>query len=255
MTAPQSRLRLWIDTDVGGDPDDAVALALAALDSGVELIGVSTVLGDVAARAAVAREVLSAFGGEAPVYAGPPPLDALDHVDALLAIGPLTNVAYLVERGAAIPARVAVMGGALAPTFHRGERHEVEFNFSCDPHAAATVVERVPHAVLVPLDVTARLVLDDRSTHALCTAAPSLRASVARWNRDGSPLCLHDPLALLALLGAAPVETRHIALVVDADGRVRETSDGTAHETVVDVDARVAIDRVLQRLGALPEGD
>ena len=255
MTDAPSRVRLWVDTDVGGDPDDAVALALAVHHPQVELVGVSTVLGDVEARARVARELLAALGYAVPVHAGLAPAGALESADALLAIGPFTNVARLVESNAPIPARVAVMGGLLAPTFHRGERHEVDFNVACDTDAAAIVFERVPAAVIVPLDVTARLVLDDRATSALYEAAPPLRASIERWTSNGNPLCLHDPLALLALLGDAPVTISRLRLAFDRYGRTLQTAEGTPHDVVTDVDVQLAIDRMLQLLGVQPEGD
>jgi len=48
-------VRLWIDTDVGTNPDDAVALLCAAGHRDVDLVGVSTVDGDTEWRAEVAR--------------------------------------------------------------------------------------------------------------------------------------------------------------------------------------------------------
>ena len=35
-------MRLWIDTDIGDDPDDTVALWCAARSSDAQLVGVST---------------------------------------------------------------------------------------------------------------------------------------------------------------------------------------------------------------------
>ena len=52
-------MRLWIDTDVGTNPDDAVALLCAAGHRDVDLVGVSTVDGDTEWRAEIARSLLA----------------------------------------------------------------------------------------------------------------------------------------------------------------------------------------------------
>ena len=54
MTAAGARLRLWVDTDVGDDPDDAVALLCASAHPAVDLVGVSTTGGDTEWRAELA---------------------------------------------------------------------------------------------------------------------------------------------------------------------------------------------------------
>ena len=51
-------MRLWIDTDVGTNLDDAVALLCAAGHRDVELVGVSTVDGDTEWRAEIARTLV-----------------------------------------------------------------------------------------------------------------------------------------------------------------------------------------------------
>lgn len=63
--------KVWLDTDIGTDVDDAVALTLALLSPEVELVGVSTVYGDVALRSRMVLKML-ALGGRSsiPVYSG-----------------------------------------------------------------------------------------------------------------------------------------------------------------------------------------
>jgi hypothetical protein len=59
-------------------------------------------------------------------------------------------------------------------------------------------------------------------------------------------VCLHDPLAVLTALDDAPVTRAARSLTIDGRGRVRvDGRQGTAHETVIGVDARAAIQRVL----------
>ena len=45
--------KVWLDTDIGSDVDDAVALTLALLSPEIELIGISTVYGDVSLRSRI----------------------------------------------------------------------------------------------------------------------------------------------------------------------------------------------------------
>ena len=64
-------MKVWIDTDVGGDIDDALTLLLALASPEVELVGVSTVFENTLARAEIAKTLLSMGGRpEVPVYAG-----------------------------------------------------------------------------------------------------------------------------------------------------------------------------------------
>ena len=68
------------------------------------------------------------------------------------------------------------------------------------------------------------------------------------------PIRLHDPLALVALMGEPIVSTRRVCLVVDGDGRVSEDPDGRECEVVddVDVDAALADRARPHRTGADP---
>src|SRR6266571_5650869 len=60
-----------IDTDIGDDIDDTLALALALRSPEIELHGVTTVFGDTQRRAHLAAHLLQIFGREdAPVAAG-----------------------------------------------------------------------------------------------------------------------------------------------------------------------------------------
>ncbi|MDE2998542.1 MAG: nucleoside hydrolase [Gemmatimonadota bacterium] len=63
--------KIILDTDIGDDVDDALALAFALLCGEIELVGVTTVFRDTARRAELACCILDALGrGEVPVYAG-----------------------------------------------------------------------------------------------------------------------------------------------------------------------------------------
>ena len=51
-------MRIWLDTDIGTDVDDALALAYVLRHPDLELVGISTVFGDLMIRDAIARRLL-----------------------------------------------------------------------------------------------------------------------------------------------------------------------------------------------------
>jgi inosine-uridine nucleoside N-ribohydrolase len=211
------------------------------------LVGVSTVSGDTEWRATVARDLVdtSVFAGarlEANAVRAAQP-------QAVLAIGPLTNVARLLARGYR-PPRLALMGGTRRPVRHRGEDMTVEYNFASDPAAASTVVNGDADVLVCPLDVTVRMGLDAEEFAALAAADGRLAPHFEEWARAqaGAPVCLHDPLALLALVGEPVVRTERRSFAVEPDGKLVDDVDGAEHEVVVDVDAPAAKARILALL-------
>ena len=63
-------MKILLDTDIGSDIDDALALLLLLHLPDVEIVGVTTVYGDVDIRAKVVKKILDARGVEVPVVAG-----------------------------------------------------------------------------------------------------------------------------------------------------------------------------------------
>jgi len=244
-------VRLWIDTDVGDNPDDAVALLCARAHPDVDLVGVSTTGGRTEWRGEIARQFVDR---DVDVVAGEHPDELATRFraaapDALLAIGPLTNIAALHALGLVITP-LTIMGGAIVPVRHRGRLRRAERNFSQDPVAAGMVLAAVG-STIVPLDVTVAMRLEPSVLDQLLRAAPELLPEVERWNAaQDEPIVLHDPLALLVALGETHVQIEPHRLSVDAvDGSVRESDAGREHAVVVSVDAPAAVDRVLGLLG------
>jgi inosine-uridine nucleoside N-ribohydrolase len=249
-------VRLWVDTDVGDDPDDVVALLCAAALDVVDLVGVSTVPGVPLVQPALAAAIV-----DAPVHSGEDPRalvagfrDAAP--EALLAIGPLANVAALLDAGVDLPPST-VMGGVLEPVHHRGVRLDAEHNFATQPAAAARVVAATD-ATLVTLDTTLRTRVSPADLERLTRAVPLLAREVAAWfarrraqgvPEDALALFLHDPLALLVAVAAVDVRRRTLPLTVDpASGVVRVDDDGRAHDVITEVDGARVVARVVDAI-------
>ncbi|KAK8856884.1 nucleoside hydrolase [Apiospora arundinis] len=72
-TTNDDRIKVIVDTDIGTDPDDGLALAYLVLHPRCNLLGVTIVTDDVQKRAAVASVLLRALGPEAakiPIHCG-----------------------------------------------------------------------------------------------------------------------------------------------------------------------------------------
>ncbi|HSK67689.1 MAG TPA: nucleoside hydrolase [Candidatus Limnocylindria bacterium] len=220
------RIRLLIDTDVGGDIDDALCLAMALNTPRAELLGVTTVYADNAWRTGLARDMLKVWGREdVPVRRGaerpmlgryphdrglePLPNEAVPFIIdtcrenpgmTVLAIGPLTNVALavLLAPDICVDTRFVLMGGMT------GEKAHPEWNIQCDPEAAAAVLDYC-RPEMVGLNVTERCRLTREEADALVAGGSPrqafLRGEMGRFFRqfDFLPV-LHDPLALAGLL-------------------------------------------------------
>jgi inosine-uridine nucleoside N-ribohydrolase len=188
-------MRIHLDTDLGGDPDDACALAMLLGWPGVELVGITTTIDPGGRRAGCVAHCLQLAGREdVPVAAGAevsmttfrradpegerywprsvvarpsPPGVALDLLDrslaagaTLVAIGPYTNLALLemARPGSLGRVPVVVMGGctrAPAPDLPPW-RPARDFNVQWDTRAAEIVAAAATHLTLATLTATLR---------------------------------------------------------------------------------------------------
>ena len=189
---PAVRRRVLLDTDIGSDIDDAVALAYLLRQPGCELLGITTVTGDAAGRAALASALCDAAGASVPIFPGAerplriaqmqteapqvrrlpgarpqfPRGRALDFLRetirrypgevTLLAVGPLTNVASLFAADPELPRllhSLVLMGGKYSA--YPTPWGPTEWNAIVDPHATAAVLAApVPALVAFGLDIT-----------------------------------------------------------------------------------------------------
>jgi purine nucleosidase len=184
--------KVLLDTDIGSDIDDAVALAYLLCQPRCKLLGITTVTGNAQGRAQLAAALCRAAGVEVPIYAGiESPLvmesmqaeapqtqrlkgtqpqfasgQAIDFLRetirahpqqiTLLAVGPLTNIATLFARDPEIPgllAELVIMGGKYSD--YPTPWGPTEWNIIVDPHAAKQVFSApVPRIRALGLDIT-----------------------------------------------------------------------------------------------------
>ncbi len=270
-----------VDTDIGTNVDDVLALLALAGDPAVSMRAVTTVAGDVELRARHALHVLRLLGRDGvPVHAGaatphsgrpiwPAPDAPGDEaavgsgaVDALIrivrgapgevtvvAIGPLTNVAAAAAREpgwAAALRQLIVMGG----DFSSGR---AEHNIASDPEAARTVLGSGAPALFVGLDVTTTVPFDETDLAAIGSAGHPLAALVARyarlwWNHTGRTSSHpHDALAVLGMLepGLFEITSDRWRVLPDGAWRRDDRAGTVRHATAVDT-ARAR--RALRRL-------
>jgi purine nucleosidase len=289
-------MRVWLDTDLGSDVDDALTLAYVLAHPELQLVGVSTVFGDVALRTRITEAMLALAGVSVPVVTGlgcpltpgregrmfghegrgiladaapvmivesDPEADRVvarleseladAQADVVVAIGPLTNLGALAQRGVALP-RLAIMGGKIQDVMLPGMIPQVpEWNWYCDPVAVQQVLDAsLPApARVVPAEVTFRTALAEGDVERLGTGSEinqALAALCTEWLRfqvegfkSAQPrVALHDPLTAATLVesGLCPFQLERIR--VDARGG-SEILEGEANiEVATDVDpARV----------------
>jgi inosine-uridine nucleoside N-ribohydrolase len=276
---PSARLRapLIIDTDLGGDPDDAVAVAVAALRV-PELALVITTDEVGGERARLARYLLDLAGRpEVPVAAGADlggskyfctdglvprsvPAQAGDVNGAVravvsaagggpvrwLGIGPMTNLAQLAAADAGTAAQLAVtqMGGALA---YR-DPARAEHNVRLDPAAAIAVLTGMRQLTLVTSDVTFNKANEITAGSPIARslsdpAAPPwaglLSRHLDRWFERFHPGTMqHDALALASALGHPALDYARPQVTIADDGRMTADPGGTSLRMAARADYR-----------------
>jgi len=200
-------MNLFLDTDIGSDVDDALALALIAGSPELDLTGVSTVYGDTKLRAQLAKHYLRfTSGADIPIAAGLgearsgksvwwtghegslfSTLDkesvGEDGVQLLvenaaassgdldvLAIGPLTNIAAALDRDPSFERnvrRLVIMGGDF-----RQDDAIAEHNFNSDVSAAQRVFQSELDIVVGGLDLTLTVQMGPEDVAAIASSGP-----------------------------------------------------------------------------------
>jgi purine nucleosidase len=192
--------KVLLDTDIGSDIDDAIALAYLLSHPDCELLGITTVTGEADRRAMMASALCKLAGRQIPIFPGAespliipqqqpraPQASALDKWEhdtrfpqgeaveflrstirkhpgeiTLFGIGPLTNIALLFAADAEIPPLLRALV-LMCGTFADRE-HEfgvTEWNAKLDPHATMIVYRaRPPVHRSIGTDITSQVNMD-----------------------------------------------------------------------------------------------
>lgn len=204
-------MRVHLDTDLGGDPDDACALAMLLGWPDVEVTGITTTADADGLRGGYVRYLLALAGrAEVPLVTGAaesltsreradpfvddrfwpadiepvtsPPGAAMDLISGVargatvIATGPQTNLALLelARPGSLADVRVVVMGGWVRPLGDDlpGWGPDRDWNVAWDIDAAEIVAAAATDLTLVPMAATVR-------THVRAADLPRLRTAGA----------------------------------------------------------------------------
>ena len=146
----------------------------------------------------------------------------------IVAIGPLTNLATLLERHPGIDRdveRVVLMGGA---SFEGNVTPAAEFNIWADPEAAQRVLAAHWPITVMPLDLTHQAYLDDGDLEFL----RGLGSEVGRRTADilepyakfhdewygNRNLVMHDAMAVYEVIDRAAITKQNVAISVETGG-------------------------------------
>ena len=223
-----------LDTDIGSDIDDAVALSYLLRQPRCELLGITTVTGDVQRRASLAEIVCRAAGrGDIPIHCGRrdvllyghgqphvPQFEAVAHLAGgldraensaveflrtairsrpgevvLLTIGPFSNAAILFAVDPEIP---SLLKGIVSMGGRFFEGPPREWNVTCDPVSAAMVynANRQSHTTF-GLDVTMKCRLTKSEVAERFKGQPleTILLMANAWFERAEHMTFHDPLA------------------------------------------------------------
>lgn len=267
------RLPVLLDTDIGNDIDDAVALAYLARQPRCELLGVTTVSGDVQKRAALAEVVLRAAGREdVPIYPGrsepllkgrgqpevgqyetirrlPHRLDrepdsaveflrrtirSRPHEITLLTIGPYSNVALLFALDPEIP---FLLKGVVSMGGRFFGTEGPEWNALVDSTASAMVYHapRRDH-LSVGLNVTLQCRMPAAEVRRRFTGEPlaTVLTLAEAWFSHTEEITFHDPLAATLIFHPGLCGTRKGRIAVDETNGSTTLVEGEGPDRVAD---------------------
>lgn len=249
--------KVILDTDIGTDVDDALALTALMGSKEVDLIGITTVYGDVQLRSTIAMYLCSLLKRSVPTYIGesepmsgrevwmsgsegknlknldsftPQSTSAVDFlvetviaqpktVD-IIAIGPLTNIAQAIQSNQEFEhkvKRVWIMGGDFTQS-------KVEHNFKCDIDAARIVLESNAPISILDLPSSQKAIIRMEEIEQIRNApvfGTHLYSEIMSWieprNQDWT--IPHDPITALSLLAPEFFESSPAGKVkIDSEG-------------------------------------
>ncbi len=251
-------MKVVVDTDIGDDVDDALALALILSCPELELVGVSTVYGDTETRARLAKLILKAWDKpDIPVAVGEgKPLDASrapraeinqapalrEAKEELPPLDPREGHKLLAESVMSDPGNVTVLTIGAMTNLALALREEpalvekaagfvsmagvigqkrAEWNVMCDSAAAEECFSKCA-LTMVGLDVTTRCQLPEEAIGEMEAGndrGKLLRQFIDLWRGGKRNLpTLHDPLAAGLLADPTFCKTERGTVSVDRHG-------------------------------------
>ncbi len=232
-------IKVLLDTDIGSDIDDALCLAYLLAQPECELLGITTVTGDVEKRAMLASVQCKVAGKAIPIYPGAseplliaqkqpdvPQAKALDRWEhetsfprgaaieflrqtirqhpgeiTLLCIGPLTNIALLFRSDPEIPSLLKGLV-LMCGIYSRGGPGACEWNALVDPHATSIVYRAAPplHRS-IGLDVTLQVTMQTEQfrQRGQTQLLRPVLDFADAWFQHNDTVTFHDPLAATTL--------------------------------------------------------
>ena len=226
--------KILLDTDIGSDIDDAIALAYLLTHPDCEIVGITTVSGEAEKRSMIAEVICKQAGKNIPVFPGAeepilieqkqkkclqskalpyfnftksyPAGEAIEFMRktirenpnqiTLLTIGPLTNVALLFKVDPQIPFLLKGMYSMAGWFF--GKDRKVEWNVVCDPHAFYIVNKADIFSHYIGLDVTKKVKMHKDEVIRNFKKYPLLEAVLKFaevWFETREVIIFHDILA------------------------------------------------------------
>lgn len=227
-----------LDTDIGSDVDDALALAMLLGCDSINLLGITTVYGDTKLRAQIAQHLCDIASRSFPTFTGvQTPLsgrevwvsgsegkdflylsnyqpEAKSAVDFLietvnsapgqieiLAIGPLSNIATAIQQSMNFTHNLKhlwIMGGDFTES-------KVEHNFKCDVTAAKVVMESSIPITILDLPSSQKTIIESTEIEEIKNSGKLgdiLYSQIMNWIRPRQQdwTTPHDPIASLAII-------------------------------------------------------
>ncbi|GAA1846395.1 nucleoside hydrolase [Agromyces salentinus] len=214
-------MHLYLDTDIGTDVDDALALGVLLGSPEFDIVGISTVYGDTRLRARLAARLIGHSANPAGVLVAPGETDTRsgkpvwwpghegalhedldrepigpagsgvkDLTDAaarhrgeldVLAIGPLTNIALALDLDPEFETNVRRL---IIMGGDFGDQHLAEHNFVSDIDAAQRVFNSQLEIIVGGLDLTTQIQTRAEDVAAITDAGPfgqALAAEIGQW--------------------------------------------------------------------------
>ena len=227
-----------LDTDIGSDVDDALALAMLLGCDSINLLGITTVYGDTKLRAQIAQHLCHITGRTIPTFSGiqtplsgrevwmsgsegkdfshlsdyqPEAKSAVDFLIEIvnnapgqieiLAIGPLSNIATAIQQSLNFTRNLKhlwIMGGDFTET-------KVEYNFKCDVTAAKVVMESSIPIIILDLPSSQKTIIKSAEIEKIKNSGKLgdiLYSQIINWiqPRQQDWTTPHDPIASLAIV-------------------------------------------------------